>query len=103
VPAPSMCVFTAGAGDLTGVPAATLAVVALSGDSDELPMFKRLCANDKELVPAGITIEADWVLARGWSGWTAAKDGVQKATLCTDSHSFSATLLNVPGSTPGMH
>ncbi|WP_164205961.1 hypothetical protein [[Micrococcus luteus] ATCC 49442] len=98
--APSMCVYTAVTGDLTAAPTATLAGGDLSGDSDELPMFKRLCANDKELVPGGVTIESEWVLSRGWSGWTATKDGAQQAMLCTDTHGYSASLLNVPGSTP---
>lgn len=98
--APSMCVYTAVTGDLTGAPAATLARGDLTGDSHELPMFKRLCANDTELVPGGVTIKAEWVLDRGWSGWTATKDGAQIAMLCTDEHRFSGGLMNVPGSTP---
>jgi hypothetical protein len=95
-----MCVYTALAGDLAGAPAATLAGVDLSGDSDEIPMLKRLCAKDTELVPGGVTLDAHWVQTRGWSGWTATKDGTQQAMLCTDAHSYSAALLNVPGSTP---
>jgi hypothetical protein len=102
VPAPMMCVYTAVGGDLTGAPAATLAGVDLSGDSDEMPMFKRLCAKDTELVPSGVAVDLPWVLSRGWSGWTATtKDGAQQAMLCTGAHSYSAVLLNVPGSTPG--
>lgn len=97
--ATSMCVYTAVTGDVTAA-TATLAGGELADDGDELPMFKRLCANDAELVPGGVTIAEEWVLARGWSGWTATKDGAQQAMLCTDHHRFSAALLNVPGSTP---
>ncbi|MDQ0673669.1 hypothetical protein QFZ36_001230 [Pseudarthrobacter siccitolerans] len=95
-----MCVYTAVTGDISAAPAATLAGGDLAGDGDELPMVKRICANDPELVPGGVTIKAEWVLARGWSGWTATKDGAQQAMLCTDGHRFSAALLNVPGSRP---
>ncbi|MHA7224239.1 hypothetical protein ACX80S_18325 [Arthrobacter sp. RHLT1-20] len=95
-----MCVYTAVTGDVTAAPTATLAGGDLAGDVDELPMSKRLCANDAELVPGGVTIKAEWVLARGWTGWSATKDGAQQAMPCTDDHRFSAALLNVPGSTP---
>lgn len=98
--APSMCVYTAVTGELTGAPAASLARGDLTGDSHELPMFKRLCANDPELVPGGVSSKAEWVLARGWSAWTATKDGARIAMLCTDEHRFSGSLMNVPGSTP---
>jgi hypothetical protein len=83
-------------GDLSA-PMATLAALPSTGDSHELAKSKGLC--EASTTPGAITIDAEWALSRGWSGWTASKDGAQQAMLCTDAHFFSSALLNVPGST----
>lgn len=97
VPAEKMCAYMSAIGD-PSAPMATLAAVPSTGDSDELAKIKGLCEADSA-APGAIRIDAEWVLSRGWSGWTASKDGAQQAMLCTDDYFFSSALLNVPGST----
>jgi hypothetical protein len=99
VPAASMCAYMAVIGDITA-PAATLSVMDLSGESDEIPMVKRSCEESYEPAPTITKIDADWIQSRGWSGWTTTNGTTQQAMLCTDDHAFSAALSNVPGSTP---
>ena len=93
-----ICAYTAVLGD-TSAPMATLAAVPLTGASDELAQIKGTCAAGI-VGPGAMKIDAEWALSRGWSGWTATRDGAQQAMLCTDDHLFSSTLVNVPGSTP---
>lgn len=92
------CAYTSVIGN-TSAPMATLAALPLTGDSDELAKIKGTCEADS-VAPGAVKIDAEWVLSRGWSGWTTTKDGAQQAILCTDDHLFSSALLNVPGSTP---
>lgn len=93
-----ICAYTSVIGD-TSAPMATLAALPLTGDSDELAKIKGICETGS-VAPGATKIDAEWVLSRGWSGWTATRDGAQQAMLCADGHVFSSALVNVPGSTP---
>jgi hypothetical protein len=97
VEAAKMCAYMSVIGDLSA-PMATLGARPLAGASEELAALKETCGADSA-APGAIKVDAEWILSRGWSGWTATKDGAQQAMLCTDGHLFSSALLNVPGST----
>lgn len=99
LPAATICVYTATIGDVT-VPIATLGALDLAGADAEIAIIKKSCTDGTGLAPGATKIDALWVQSRGWSGWTITDGADHQAMLCTDSHYFSASLLNVPGSTP---
>lgn len=98
VSATTMCAYMAVIGDLTA-PAATLGAVDLTGDVKEAAMFKQLCSDENDLKAGFNKVDADWAQTRGWSAWTTTNAEGHLAIFCTDDHYFSASIMNVPGST----
>jgi hypothetical protein len=94
----SMCAYTAVIGDVTA-PIATLGAVDLTRQVKDVAMFEQLCSDDNDLKPGFNSIDAEWAQTRGWSGWTKTDAAAHQAILCTDDHYFTASILNVPGST----
>lgn len=98
-PAANICAYTAVIGDITK-PIASLGALDLAGDDAELAIIRKSCTDGTGLAPGATKIDAVWVQSRGWSGWTITNGADHQAMLCTNSHFFSASLSNVPGSTP---
>lgn len=94
----TVCAYMAVIGDLSA-PSATLGAADLTRKTKDLAMFELLCSDEKDLKAGFSKIDGGWVQARGWAAWTKTDAEGHLAIFCTDDHYFSASILNVPGST----
>lgn len=79
---------------------ASLHAMRAAPGSENYTRFREVCAGAKPAPANAKNIDEDWVVSRGWIGWTGGLDGAQQAMLCTDGHYYSAAIHNTPGSTP---
>jgi hypothetical protein len=78
-------------------PAAILGAISLT--TGPLAAASKGQCDVKEMPAPFVKVTDSWVQAPGWSAFVSTNQGIHYAKLCTGSHLYTATILNVAGST----